>query len=181
MPPAGACHTPEHSLLEEDLTADHLSGVRENLHDGIRCDGFARAGLPHNAQNLPSVHREADAVDRLYLPGVGEKGRMQVLYLQDRLLFLPPRSAGDAGSSFFHSFIASDMPHSLFFQLGIKCIAKCIPQQIEGQNDQNDCHCREHQPHRIRLHAGPRCVGQRTERRHRERDAQSGGRKDRTP
>ena len=53
------------------MAAFDAAVVGQNLHDGVRGDGFAGAGLADNAENFAGVEVKRHAVNRLYLAGVG--------------------------------------------------------------------------------------------------------------
>ena len=72
--------------LVEDVAAFDTAVVGQDLHDGVRGDGFAGAGLADNAENFAGVQVKRHAVDGLYLAGVGAERCVQVLHAQ-KILF----------------------------------------------------------------------------------------------
>ena len=65
-----------------DGTGYDLAGCGKNLHDGIRGDGFARAGLADDAEHLAAVEVEGYAVDGFDFTRGGKEGCMQIAYFQ---------------------------------------------------------------------------------------------------
>ena len=61
----------------EQVLAIVFDGARrggEELDDHLAGGGFAAAGFPHQAEGLPFVYVEADAVHRLHIALLGEEG-----------------------------------------------------------------------------------------------------------
>src|SRR3984893_7112457 len=65
--------------VPEDLSADDAGGGIEQATDGIREHGFARPAFPYEPDNLPGLHREIDAVQRLHFPVPRREVDRQVL------------------------------------------------------------------------------------------------------
>ena len=51
------------------------------LHDGLRCDALAAAGLTDDGEHFALAQRKCDAADSLDLTGVGIEGNVQVLHI----------------------------------------------------------------------------------------------------
>ena len=71
---------------KNDLALDDFArrGL-DQLHDRMRRDALATAAFAHDAQRLPVRQAEADTLDRLHHPLVGEEMRLQIADFQDRL------------------------------------------------------------------------------------------------
>ena len=76
--------------LVEDLSADDLSVVGENLHDGIGRHRFSGTGFANHSENLSFLQIEGDAVYGIDDTGLSRESSVKILYLEDVVLIILP-------------------------------------------------------------------------------------------
>ena len=75
--------------FEGDRAADDAAGrVGHQPHDRQRADALAAAGFADDRQRLAAIDMKGDVVDRPEQSGVGEKHRLQVLDVENRIVRL---------------------------------------------------------------------------------------------
>ena len=91
LPHLRLAHRRDIRAVQQDLSAADLSDpIRQEPENAQRGCGFARAGLAHQPQCLPSPQRQIHAVDSVDGPVMGFVLHMQISDLQQGSHFSPP-------------------------------------------------------------------------------------------
>ena len=73
------------AALVQDLAFEDRVRVADQLHDRHHRDALARAGLADDAEHVPGLERERDAVDRAHDAVLGAERHAQVAHVEERL------------------------------------------------------------------------------------------------